>query len=577
MMTFLKGNCFLMKTFFIILVVLFFYICLMIYAQFGKKKKERLFRQRLKNEYGSVQYKEYSYERSQSLTGYFDKHVNKDFLIDDISWNDIDGERLFRRLNYCNSSVGEEYLYYRLRHLRFQMSEEEMESFEKRISSIDVNEEERLNIQLLFAKLGRCGKYSIFRYLDWLSSVKKRSVLFYWLFLLIYPICFILMYFEPSLGVLSIALVLAVRILLHVKERKEIEPYIVSLSYMIRTFQFVDRISKNKTIQEIWPEESKRLKVLRKEIKGISSFYMLFLTDSGDSLWDGLMIYLNSLTGFDIIAFYGMLDKVDKYKAQMDEMISLLGRMESEISIASFRKSLPYYCVPDFTKSVSVSMEEVFHPMLEQPVANSFSIEKGMLLTGSNASGKSTFLKTVEISAILAQTIQTVPAQSYKAPFFRIFSSMSLRDSLESSESYYIVEIKAMKRIFDANVKTDVPLLCFVDEVLRGTNTIERISASAEILSEFSRSGIFAFAATHDLELTQILSDIYENYHFEELVSNDDVTFPYKLLKGPAETRNAIKLLRLMGYPEQIIEKAERRAVALMTKKVKENGNINEG
>lgn len=566
-----------MKIFFIAMVVLLFYICLLIYGKYNEKRKEKLFRARLKAEYGSVQYKEYSYERAQSLKGYFDKHIDIASLVDDISWNDIDGERLFQRINYCNSSVGEEYLYYRVRHLNFQKDQKETEELERRLLAVDTNEAERLNIQVLFAKLGRCGKYSIFQYLDWLDMVKIKPVILYWLFLLVYPLCFMLMYFMPALGVLAIALVLSVRILFHVMERKEIEPYIISLAYMIRTFRFVDLIAKNKFVQETWPEETKRLNELKKKVKGISAFQMLFLKDSGDSLWDGIMIYLNSLTGFDMIAFYSMLKKVEKHKNEMDEMISLLGKMEAEISIASFRKSLPHFCIPCFTDTIGMEAQLVYHPMLEEPVANTFAIKKGMLLTGSNASGKSTFLKTVEIAAILAQTIQTVPAESYKAPFFRIYSSMSLRDSLEENESYYIVEIKAIKRILDAKIDSEIPVLCFVDEVLRGTNTVERISAASEILREFSGSGILSFAATHDVELTQILADIYENYHFEELVTNEDVSFPYKLLEGPAQTRNAIKLLKLMGYSEQITKKAEKLALSLLAKKVDLNGNVNEG
>lgn len=566
-----------MKEFIIAAAALFFYVCLFVYGKYEESKKEKLFRYRLKKEYGSVPDKEYSYERQQSLKGYFDKHAAKECLVDDISWNDIDGERLFQRINYCNSSVGEEYLYYRLRNLCFQSDKEESEKMEKRLCAIEENEKERLDIQVLFAKLGRCGKYSIFQYIDWLALVKKRPLVIYWLFLLVYPLSFALLFYMPALGVLVLAIFLVIRILCHMMERKQIEPYIISLAYLLRTLHFVDRISKNKYMQETWPQETKRLKELRNEVKGISSFHMLFLKDSGETLWDGLMIYLNALTGFDMIAFYSMLGNIEKNKCNMDEMISLLGQIEAEISIASFRKSLPHYCTPQFGDFVRFEAEELFHPLLEEPVANSFSIGKGMLLTGSNASGKSTFLKTVEIAAILAQTIQTVPAKCYAASFYRIYSSMSLRDSLASGESYYIVEIKAIKRILDVVSDSSVPVLCFVDEVLRGTNTVERISAASEILRVLSGENVLSFAATHDVELTQILADVYENYHFEELVTNEDVSFPYKLRKGPAQTRNAIKLLKLMGYPEQVIEKAEKRALGLLEKKVGANGNVNEG
>lgn len=86
-------------------------------------------------------------------------------------------------------------------------------------------------------------------------------------------------------------------------------------------------------------------------------------------------------------------------------------------------------------------------------------------------------------------------------------------------------------------------MLCFVDEVLRGTNTVERISASTEILKSLSAEQVLCFAATHDVELTELLAKEYDNYHFEEEIVEGDVRFNYRLLTGKATTRNAIKLL----------------------------------
>ena len=194
--------------------------------------------------------------------------------------------------------------------------------------------------------------------------------------------------------------------------------------------------------------------------------------------------------------------------------------------------------------------------MIQEPVKNSISTDRGVLLTGSNASGKSTFLKTMALNAILAQTIHTCLAGCYEAPFFRVLSSMALRDDLGSGESYYIVEIKSLKRILDASAGEDVPLLCFVDEVLRGTNTVERIAASTQILKSLSGRNILCFAATHDIELTELLKEEYNNYHFEEEIRDGDIFFNYKLMSGKATTRNAIKLLELMGYDEKIIQEA---------------------
>ena len=138
---------------------------------------------------------------------------------------------------------------------------------------------------------------------------------------------------------------------------------------------------------------------------------------------------------------------------------------------------------------------------------------------------------------------------------------MALRDDLASKDSYFIVEIKSLKRIIDATEEPGkMRIMCFVDEVLRGTNTVERIAAASEILSDLVKKGVFCFAATHDIELTQLLETQYENYHFEETIEGGDVIFPYMLCKGKAESRNAIRLLGVLGYEKQIIRKAEQRA-----------------
>lgn len=136
---------------------------------------------------------------------------------------------------------------------------------------------------------------------------------------------------------------------------------------------------------------------------------------------------------------------------------------------------------------------------------------------------------------------------------------MALRDSILSNESYYIVEIKSLKRILD-HVNSQIPTLCFVDEVLRGTNTLERIAASSHILATLAKMNALVFAATHDIELTHILEDIYSNYHFQERIVGNEVRFDYKLYQGRAVSKNAIKLLGMLGYSKDIIAKAEKAA-----------------
>ena len=102
-------------------------------------------------------------------------------------------------------------------------------------------------------------------------------------------------------------------------------------------------------------------------------------------------------------------------------------------------------------------------------------------------------------------------------------------------------------------------MLCFIDEVHRGTNTVERIAASSRILQAIAEQGGLCFAATHDIELTYLLEKEYDNYHFEEQVEDDKVTFDYCLHEGRACTRNAIRLLKMHGYEEKNVDDANER------------------
>jgi DNA mismatch repair ATPase MutS len=136
---------------------------------------------------------------------------------------------------------------------------------------------------------------------------------------------------------------------------------------------------------------------------------------------------------------------------------------------------------------------------------------------------------------------------------------MAISDNLLAEESYFISEIKSIKRILDADTLGQ-PILCLIDEILRGTNTIERIAASSELLVYIAKRGMLCIAATHDIELCSMLGD-YDMKHFEETIeAGGNISFDYKIKKGPATSRNAIKLLDSMGFGKELVNRANDKA-----------------
>lgn len=170
-------------------------------------------------------------------------------------------------------------------------------------------------------------------------------------------------------------------------------------------------------------------------------------------------------------------------------------------------------------------------------------------------SGKSTFLRTVGLNVLLAQTIATCTSQSYQACPLRLLTSIGRSDNVVEGKSYYLEEALSVLRILEA-INDRITTLVIFDELYRGTNSEERIFAARRVMEFLARRNAFVFMATHDLELTDLLADSYASMHFSERVGELGLEFDYKLKEGPATTKNAIALLRYLGYPGEITDQS---------------------
>ena len=538
-------------------VILAVILYIFIQGKVNEKKQLEYFKQKLREQKGNAPEKEYKIERFIRIPGYFEKH-QEGFQIDDITWSDLGMDDVFRRINYCVSSTGDEVLYHMLR--TPALEKEKLEHFEDIVTYFSEHEEELIKYQCFMHKLGSTGKYSIYDYLYYLERLDRHDNKREILSILFFVAFIVLACFQAGMGVACILIWSLFQLKRYFKVKNSYEPYLTSLAYIMRMVDVGQEVSE--ALPEVCAKEKEEIKQAAKQLKKAKKgsnwvFGSLYKTGSPE---DVLFDYVRMFFHVDLIYFNHMLDELMLHKDQVDEMITAMGTVEAAGSVSRYRASLENgWCRPRFGEG-KLQVENGYHPLLTNPVKNTIQTGKNVLLTGSNASGKSTFLKTTALAALLAQTINTVTADEYQAPFYRLYSSMSLKDDLDSGDSYYIVEIKSIKRILDQMQESDTKVLCFVDEVLRGTNTVERIAASTQILLSMCGEKIQCFAATHDIELTGLLEGYFENYHFEEEIKDGDVLFNYRLQPGKATTRNAIKLLEIMGYEPDIIEKARTQA-----------------
>lgn len=570
--------------FLIILVV--FLIAFYVKGALEERKKKQRFREELREHYGQPKTHADNPERYQNLGKYYEKH-QKGYYVDDITWNDLSMDQIYHRVNYMHSACGEEYLYYRLRCPEQIYGQEALsEREEELICYLQEHEKERIELQLQFAQIGYTGKYSLYQYLEFLENLGERNNKKHYAALMAYLVSAGIAVFAPSIGITAAIAVMIFQIFSYLKERGENEPYLVSFSFILRFIAGAQNILQKagngnagkgqNALQEYLADMEKSIEELHPVTR-----HSMFIQHENMNQGDPLSIiadYFKMITHVNLIEFNQMLLAVRASKEALDKLYTRMGYLEYLLCVGEYRRSLPWYCIPEFDEHAGISCNKLYHPLIEHAVACSFSEDRGVLVTGSNASGKSTFLKSVAVNAILSQSMHTAMAENMRLAHFRIYSSMALRDDLDSGESYYMVEIRALKRIIDAigvtaqtgadgenTESAPAPeennrILCFVDEVLRGTNTVERIAASTQIMKYFCDRQVFCFAATHDIELTHLLQNEYHNFHFEEDVTDGDIHFNYELREGRATTRNAIRLLEIMGYEKRIVDEAQHMA-----------------
>ncbi|HBH69952.1 MAG TPA: hypothetical protein DDX59_00490 [Lachnospiraceae bacterium] len=547
-------------------VLIFLIAAAYIAGSANRKREDDALLKKLADSFGKRPDKKIPGERSRHLDGYYKAHPEPvPGGIDDITWNDLELSLVLQRIDTTRSSAGEEYLYYALRTAK-RLSAREREVLDYLTGS--ASSSERSKLQFLLSKLGDTGHYSLYDYLEKLKDAPRRGPLRD-LPAILFPFAGVaFMFVNVPAGVLCLLLSFLFGTVTYFRDKAEILPYITCLQYILRLSSCGERLSAaGKT------SECLQLQAMAAEIGQAAAplaslrrgSFLLMSPAGAAGPADFVLDYLRILFHLDLIKFSSLMRGILGHEGDIDRLITLTGRLDMLISTASFRKSLPYWCHPDFSGedgagSVFLDVRELYHPLLSKAVPNDLQTDRNILLTGSNASGKSTFLKAAAICALLGQALDTCPAASYRASEYTIMTSMALRDSIQNGQSYFIAEIQSLKRIQDAAKESDGrPVLCCIDEVLRGTNTIERIAASTKILESFSGLPVLCFAATHDIELTSLLQG-YDNYHFEEELERGDVMFSYKLRRGPADTRNAIRLLRAAGFPNAVTDGAAEMA-----------------
>ena len=271
-------------------------------------------------------------------------------------------------------------------------------------------------------------------------------------------------------------------------------------------------------------------------------------------------LLFNALVPWDLYFTY----RLNQYKRELYTLLpgwlDTWYELEAFNSIANFAYLNPGYVYPEILDSRVGPVFEVRaigHPLLppDEKVCNDFSLRslgEIAVVTGSNMSGKSTFLRTLGANLCLAYAGAPVDAESFQALPFRLFTCIQLSDSLRDGISYFYAEVRRLKALLlELRADQPLPLFFLIDEIFRGTNNLERqIGAQAFVSALVGERGV-GVISTHDLELTRLEDELagVHNYHFREEVQDGRMTFDFHLRPGPSPTTNALKIMALEGLP----------------------------
>lgn len=483
-------------------------------------------------------------------------------VVDEITWNDLEMDKVFLRINHTNSFIGEQFLYHRLHKVKSNSSYDEKQNLqmERKLKYLKEHKKERLETELRLQKIGKNIRgYSLTDFIDNVENLPVGATVLYrclQLLLAIFGIASI--FLRASWCVALFIMIFVFNLLVYQCVKARYEGYTDSFMCIKDIYDFAKWMVKTDKAGNIC--DAKEMKKVLQRLKKLSSFVGGMNSRRQGSLTGDMMVILNDYlwgaTLFDIANFGFMMKLVMKNREDIYRLLYFAGVIDSNIAIVSYRESVDKWCIPVFEEDKELCLKFIgmVHPLLEEPVANDFSLEGKAIITGVNASGKSTFMKCFAINLILGESINTCLADEAYIKHLKVMSCMALRDDVMSGESYYFREAKYIKRMLDElNHREDV--LIVIDEILKGTNTKERIAASRAILEYVESKKCYLLVATHDIELA--IDSMFDKYCFDTNIIEDKM-FDYKI-KGGVNTRgNAIELLEYLGYYSDIVIRAKK-------------------
>lgn len=489
----------------------------------------------------------YTTRLSETLTVNTSHKTTEDLEIDDS----------FEQIDFTRTTIGKQYLYHRLRNP--SSCEKDPAAIEEKLAYLSSREK---LIQLFDNDSTELYTDNSW-YLPDIIFHKGLQLKWYqrnaWIFQIASGLLIILSCFYKPTTLILLPLMF-LNICFHFMNKPHIFLYQRTFAPIAALYSFVKRI-RQEDEQHIFytrqhHESAIRLLPLFKSLQYTRILNFFSTSDLYVIPW--LFIELiKGITLLEISITTHIIRQANNRQPDLHNQFQCVGETDSMLSILTLRKHYSW-CLPtiDPVNQQQLVIEQIYHPSIPNCVKNNISTKNPyLLITGSNASGKTTFLRTVGFNALTAQCLNTCFAQKFQLPVLTIATAIQSADNAQEGVSYYMSEVNNIGSII--TISSSQKCLILIDEIFKGTNNLERIAIAKATLSFLRSHQHFVFCTTHDFELVELLKNDFDIYNFTEQVVNDQMEFDFIIRQGIARTRNAIRILKAKQFPVSLTAEAD--------------------
>jgi hypothetical protein len=486
---------------------------------------------------------------------YFDllrKQLSRAAVVDDKTWSDLELPRIFMGLDTTLTAIGRQYLFAQLRTYEYEKEMLDQRYHACAVLGADRELRERIQLALKPLEIDSAAYIADLLLGSEPGRVRHSSLIIPAILLAFAAVIGAVTHMAPLwLCALPLVINMFVANKVDAKLGRDVDA-LLNCGRMLRVANRIAAIRSDENVSYLSQlvAEAGLRKDLKAQIKWLWTVDRLRSVD----LIGGVVVILNVFFLLKLALYARSIDRFAADRARWLSTFRLIGALDASIAAAGFLRRYPEHCRPNVVGEQLLEVENGYHPLISKPVKNSIRLADGSaLITGSNMTGKTTFIKMVAINVVLGHTLGICLAERVTLPRSPVRALIRGEQSVEEGKSRYFAEAEAIRDFIAESTSGECGIFV-LDEPFSGTNTVERIAIAKAVLKAIARSAQ-ALVTTHDVELQLLLGEKFELFYFQEDPAVEGF-FDHRLHTGAGTQRNAIRVLERLGYPAEIIEDA---------------------